>query len=1442
MARNKKASQYQELSLFDSNGEALFSARPAGAAEADAFKPVLDKWERLLSEAGGKVRLSYPTVDREKRMAGLLYDTKPTRLFITEGLPEGKDGSTRTEYGLRIDGTPGTDKYKEAENLLDVYNSVSSLHNKGYEHEGRQESAFYFYSVEAAMTFSLFADFSRNKGKEAERKNTKDSKKTIHDVGPKVYGARKDLYAEMVERVQRNAALPSEDLDEKIKNTPKAKLFDFDLDRLVKMGYPNSAVSYIKIMKDYARPKPKTSYSWKLQEWFFDTRFLYKQCLKAFLHPESIPGFFDSAGEYDPDIKDVHYGYNAYMAVGGYKSGRSIGDAILYRLSDGTVGWSADGKRREDNGGKWRLSRAGSHGDVYDTFDEAAAQLLEYTVELQKKEEMKKEARKKPKDAVICCWHNSQSTAGYWLAPKKFSDIILAEGFKTKKEAFAYGREHYAELQDKYRRIRAAGEVYYHENRPRTGKDWRKGKDVSPEEFKKMFGFKALVFGNYVTQKEGQVLLNDSYDAFMDFTDALGLPPEAVSLGGKMEFGIGSHGKGGRSGAAAKFIYNDDKKEPIIAITKNDGPGTLGHELFHAIDCYSAYRWEKRGYATNGDGRHPGTQRDFHLNADGTCRYKGKDYGKDDTDRLLTGYPSERNITYAWQQLAEALTKPGSDYYRRAKVYDELHPRMKDGKNTHYYIQPTELGARAFSTWMENRLKEKGCRNDFLCNNPEIEEDKLNEEQRKYIYYPFGEDNERLKEPFDNLIRTMKAKYEKERPILYQMGSQPKMNDYGAEARKLATEFVMERLKNAGVDVRIATDEEAKAAAKGKADTIYGWQEGNRVCLTKDGINPETPIHEYTHLWARAMMVKNPEGWKNVKDLLRDTPVWNGVIKDKNYGNIRDDENEVASEALSRLSGVKNAAGLQNWIEENCKDASRGNPVNKGVIDRIVEALRQFWSWVGKELFGIRSFKDIDEVTDRVMYDLVNGTDITLGTDDQRKDRLYERYVREGNTELAKRMLSNRAAAKGYMEQDYSGKDARSLLRDAEGMDRNRKIVSVTGNMDKEIMGVAEDYGLYLETNEGKELDMEKAKGKDGVIIYVLMEDDVRQTIRNNLSKGKAAMDAALDGRYAAEIKNPDNIDMMTEDNPAGKYARALYDSPRWLVTGSTVSANVNAWRKLGENEVLALIKERGFTAAEFRDGLDTHSEAAAHLFKKNKDRLFHEFLASEKRKIAARLGEGFSWHASDTGYHGDAVRYRYTGECYDIDRAYSKAVTGLTVSGGELHIEVSDLEEKRVACDAQRNADRGLSDEESLILPGNRYINPHELDESGKDDLYPEEWDGLRNSLLNAYIERLSGGHRTAGRERVAALPASTDGERRRVYVDGTEQDTTDDDDMDAPMQGRKKEDLLSENGNGLDPDGDGVSNIIQDLVGDSNGEAETEKKQDETRQHRHEESHLRR
>ena len=60
------------------------------------------------------------------------------------------------------------------------------------------------------------------------------------------------------------------------------------------------------------------------------------------------------------------------------------------------------------------------------------------------------------------------------------------------------------------------------------------------------------------------------------------------------------------------------------------------------------------------------------------------------------------------------------------------------------------------------------------------------------------------------------------------------------------------------------------------------------------------------------------------------------------------------------------------------------------------------WNWIGTELFKIESFKTIDEITDRVLYDLVNKTGLgTLkeGTNEfskksYGKDKPYEQKVR----------------------------------------------------------------------------------------------------------------------------------------------------------------------------------------------------------------------------------------------------------------------------------------------------------------------------------------------------------------------------------------------------------------------------------------------------------------
>ena len=210
------------------------------------------------------------------------------------------------------------------------------------------------------------------------------------------------------------------------------------------------------------------------------------------------------------------------------------------------------------------------------------------------------------------------------------------------------------------------------------------------------------------------------------------------------------------------------------------------------------------------------------------------------------------------------------------------------------------------------------------------------------------------------------------------------------EAKQKATEAVLAALSKAGIEVVRATDEEVKVLLSNShattlrtpQGTIYGWSVNGKIYLTEAGINPETPIHEYTHLWADAMMKQNKQGWNSIKSLLKDTPVWKEVIADPNYSNIKDNEDAVASEVLSRISGKKNAAKME-------EEAQRAIDEAKGVFEKaeaatvflnLKRALKQFWHWVGKNVFGIKDFKNIDEVTDRVLYDLLSNTKLNSGT------------------------------------------------------------------------------------------------------------------------------------------------------------------------------------------------------------------------------------------------------------------------------------------------------------------------------------------------------------------------------------------------------------------------------------------------------------------------------
>lgn len=122
----------------------------------------------------------------------------------------------------------------------------------------------------------------------------------------------------------------------------------------------------------------------------------------------------------------------------------------------------------------------------------------------------------------------------------------------------------------------------------REGQDWRRGRDIVAEDLLETFGFRGLEFGNWLPQDERQDVINMAFDSFMDLSQALDLPPKALSFDGKLALAFGARGNGGRGAALAHF----EGMREVINLTRMKGAGALAHEWFHGLDWHM------------GDGKH----------------------------------------------------------------------------------------------------------------------------------------------------------------------------------------------------------------------------------------------------------------------------------------------------------------------------------------------------------------------------------------------------------------------------------------------------------------------------------------------------------------------------------------------------------------------------------------------------------------------------------------------------------------------------------------------------------------------------------------------------------------------------------------------------------------------------------------------------------------------
>lgn len=124
---------------------------------------------------------------------------------------------------------------------------------------------------------------------------------------------------------------------------------------------------------------------------------------------------------------------------------------------------------------------------------------------------------------------------------------------------------------------------------------------------------------------------------------------------------------------------------------------------------------------------------------------------------------------------------------------------------------------------------------------------------------------------------------------------------------------------------------------------VYGYTDGKEIVLNQEHLNPNTPIHEYQHLWRTAAKEMNPELIAHGDELIKQTQLFRDLKEDPNYMHLSDDE--ICDEAFARLTGEDGAAIL----EQMAKDAIKENPLDTAkeltIINRLKNWLKKFWYW-----------------------------------------------------------------------------------------------------------------------------------------------------------------------------------------------------------------------------------------------------------------------------------------------------------------------------------------------------------------------------------------------------------------------------------------------------------------------------------------------------------------
>lgn len=271
----------------------------------------------------------------------------------------------------------------------------------------------------------------------------------------------------------------------------------------------------------------------------------------------------------------------------------------------------------------------------------------------------------------------------------------------------------------------------------RNGKDWRKGKDITPKQFKDKFGFADFNFGKYVTKKNDQDHLNYAYDALSDFAGLMDIDPKAIGFNEKLYFTIGALGHGKFAAHFSPNNPSDKGPVPVINLTNTKGDGTVSHEFFHALDELAP-------------------ELDDAIQTIKQALKEAYDYDgmKQHVIRHLKGHSfftrlKNDPVASARYALQYYRGKGYSDFYNAARALD------KGNLSKPYWSNDKEPFARAGEAAVMDLLEDKQLTNNYLVNNAFVGEGKAVPPLYKGTPYPTGEERKRFKDWYSALFKAM---------------------------------------------------------------------------------------------------------------------------------------------------------------------------------------------------------------------------------------------------------------------------------------------------------------------------------------------------------------------------------------------------------------------------------------------------------------------------------------------------------------------------------------------------------------------------------------------------------------------------------------------------------------------------------------------------------------